>query len=478
MKNNTLKDQSLRKKKYIIIFGLLIFVVVIINSFMNTYNAEKSKWVQRKKLEESKNINIKDHSILDLDQTTAMTNKMENIEKNLYAAIEKSKKVNQDLAKDINQKQKTIVELQKNILSLRRIQENDKKNVDDKISNALSKLNDKMKKQSKELENLRKDSLNNNKLNKVNIELPPLTGALADALEDKDKKNTSDSKSKEFKPNEAESFKPINIKVEKRDFFEFGSLANVSKDTDKKDTDKKDTDKTKDMDLMLGLVDATLVMGVDAPTNIGTKNSDAKDPLPVLLSVSSESLIANNYKQDYKDCLLLATATGNATTERAYMRLSKISCVSKNGDKRIEAAIQGWVIGEDNKAGLTGNLVTKSGSLILKGLMAGIAQGISNAASNSDTFVSNNSSGIGGNNLGDNLTDGFSNGAGSAFKAIADFYIQMAKDLYPVIEVRGGRSVQILIKGGEKLHEVEYNKVFVNSEYQYDLSANHISIDY
>ena len=225
----------------------------------------------------------------------------------------------------------------------------------------------------------------------------------------------------------------------------------------------------------MGLVDATLVMGVDAPTNIGTKNSDAKDPLPVLLSVSGEALIANNYRQDYKDCLILATATGNATTERAYLRLSKMSCVSQNGEKRIESEIEGWVVGEDNKTGLSGHLVTKSGSLILKGLMAGIAQSLAETASNTDNYFTTSPNGQ--QVVTSTAAEGFGNGAGSAFKTIADFYIDMAKDLYPVIEVRGGRQVQILIKGSKQVKEVPYNKLFVNSDFELQMN-NNVSIEY
>lgn len=476
MKLKTLNELSQNKK--IILYGLamLIFLIVVIKSFMGTYNNEKSKWLKREDIAKNKEIVVTDKSVLDLDQTVAIKNKINEIEKEFDIKLNSLQTKNDTLSEDINKNQQIIIEQQKELIALRELSKKEIDKNDKEKEEQLKNLKKQLDDTKKRLEKMDRKTELNEKLVPLEIDLPPLQGPLADVIKREENKTILSEISNDSN----------NVIVETKkenSFFEFGTLKtekvnDINSDSKKEKnttTVGKEEDNTPSMDLMMGLVDATLVMGVDAPTNIGTKNSDAKDPLPVLLSVSGEALIANNYRQDYKDCLILATATGNATTERAYLRLSKLSCVSQNGEKRIESDIEGWVVGEDNKTGLSGHLVTKSGTLILKGLMAGIAQSLAETASNADNYFTTAPNGQ--QVVSSTAAEGFGNGAGSAFKTIADFYIEMAKDLYPVIEVRGGRQVQILIKGSKQVKEVPYNKLFVNSDFELPVN-NNISIAY
>ncbi len=490
MSGKTLKDLSVEKKKYLIITCVAVMFFVFLKSLYGTYVDMQKESQKRKELTKDKQINVNDRSIYDLDQTTALKNAIQDVRLEMDEKLKEQKNTNEQLTKNIEQNQQTIIKQQEEIMTYRRIDNKEELNVNKEVSSELQMLKEKLDENKKELEMIKKEKELNDKLKQAELDLPPLKGPLADVTKPNksDKTESIDTKLDELKidkPKDSGFFKLGKDEKEQTSNDESSDKKKQKTKTDKNLSKEEDEIKYgPKMDLMLGLVDATLVMGVDAPTNIGTKNSDAKDPLPVLLSVSSDALIANNYRQDYKNCLILATATGNATTERAYMRLSKLSCVSKNGEKRVEASVEGWVVGEDNKTGVSGNLVTKSGTLILKGLMAGIAQGLAQAASNTNNYISTGSSGYGYNSGGasatSNLAEGFGSGAGSAFKTIADFYIEMAKDLYPVIEVRGGRKVQILVKGTDPknpIREVPYNKMFINTDYELDVNQN-VSIAY
>lgn len=483
----TLEEIKIGKIKYLIISGVLILLFIFVKSIYSEYASQEENWKKRNSVTKDIPIEVNDRSIYDIDQTTAMKNAINEVKNDVNEALLKKDKENEKLTQEIIENQKKIDEQQKEMIVLRNLVSKEENNINKEVNNELNNLKDKLTEQAKELERIKKEKELNDKLKPNDLELPQLKGALAETLKsDIIKDNPIDLKLDELKV----------VKSSGNEFFKLGSEKQneeieennegKNKKTNKKNIEKDNDKKEEDiplgpkMDLMLGLVDATLVMGVDAPTNIGTKNSDAKDPLPVLLSVSSDAIIANNYRQDYKNCLILATATGNATTERAYLRLSKLSCVSKNGERRVESEIEGWVVGEDNKTGVSGNLVTKSGTLILKGLMAGIAEGLANATSNTNNYISPTTS-YGNNNYSpaNNLAEGFGTGAGNAFKTIADFYIEMAKDMYPVIEVRGGRKVQILIKGSGKtpIREIPYNKMFINSDYELDVNQN-VTIQY
>ncbi|MFY4797069.1 TrbI/VirB10 family protein [Aliarcobacter butzleri] len=466
-KLKTLNELVQEKRIIFIIIFMLIAVVLIGKSLYETYNTMEAEHKKKVQINQEKKIDIKDRSIFDLDQTTAIKNAIEGIKDEVKEELGKSKQEYQTLNQQIEENQKIIKEQQSEIIALKEINLKEERVADKKVNGEIEELKESLLEHKKELDKMKKMQQVSEKMNLNNeVELPDLKGPLADVIT-KPKETDTDAVN-------VEKF-PIP-EIKQNDFFKFTNQNNIDEKIDETVTsDNNKKEETKSMDLMMGLVDALMVTGVDAPTNVGTKNSDAKDPLPVLLSVSGEALIANSYMQDYKDCLILATATGNATTERAYLRLSKLSCVSSNGTKRIEADVEGWVYGEDNKVGVSGFLVTKSGTLILKSLMAGILQGIADSAKNSDNYFETTTAN--GRTFSSNAADGFGSGVGSAFKTLADFYIEMAKDLYPVIEVKGGRSVQLLMKGAKELKEVPYNKLFVNSDYELALDKN-VSIEY
>jgi conjugal transfer pilus assembly protein TraB len=475
IKLKTLKDISASKKiiLYLLAGGIVLFIVV--RSMVNTYN----EMTEQKKLERNivpeKVVDIKDRAVFDIDQTTAIKNQIQEVKKELENKLNESNNQNAELNKQIEENQKILQEQQAELIALKSLNDKEDKIANKKVSEEIDTIKDNLIETKKELERLRKEKMVSDKLGSSNIDLPELKGPLAEVINEENKE-LNKLPMAEIKPEINQI--PTKAAPEKG-FFKFAGKE-IKEDEDKgdeKSSEKKEAPRK--MDLMMGLVDAIMVTGVDAPTNIGTKNSDAKDPLPVLLSVNSETIIANSYVQEYKDCFILGTATGNATTERAYIRLSKMSCVAKNGATRIETEIEGWVYGEDNKVGVSGHLVTKSGTLILKGLMAGVLQGIADSVSNTDNYFENGNgySNRNNNGLGQGAADGFGSGVGSAFKTLADFYIDMAKDLYPVIEVKGGREVQLLVKGGKEITEVPYNKLFVNSDYEIDLNKN-ITIEY
>lgn len=472
-KIKTLKDISDAKKIiiYLIVGAVVLFIVG--RSMLDTYNKLYEKKKLEKNINQEKIVDIKDRAVFDIDQTTAIKNEILGVKKELEDKLNESNNKNAELNKQIEENQKIIQEQQAEFIALKSLNQKEDKIANKKVSEEIDIIKDNLIETKKELERLRKEKMVSNKLESSNIDLPKLDGPLAEII-NVENKELNQLPIIEEKP----EIKEITM-IPEKGFFKFEGKEQKQKENkdDEKSSEKKEV--TQKMDLMMGLVDAIMVTGVDAPTNIGTKNSDAKDPLPVLLSVNSETIIANSYVQEYKDCFILGTATGNATTERAYIRLSKMSCVAKNGATRIETEIEGWVYGEDNKVGVSGHLITKSGTLILKGLMAGVLQGISDSVSNTDNYFENSNGYSNRNNsgLGKGAADGFGSGVGSAFKTLADFYIDMAKDLYPVIEVKGGREVQLLVKGGKEITEVPYNKLFVNSDYEIDLNKN-ITIEY
>jgi len=220
---------------------------------------------------------------------------------------------------------------------------------------------------------------------------------------------------------------------------------------DKKGVEKKKEEKEKQVSIYIpmGFSKALLLNGVDAPTlAYGRQN-----PHPVLMLLLDKTILANNKKLDLKGCFVMGTAFGELSSERAYIKLSRISCIDEKG-KIYQKKIDGVVIDADGKTGLKGRLVSKFGSVLAKQFMAGILEGISRILQASYTTVQISPIGTTSTINPEDITKvSIASGFGSAARKLADFYISLAKEYFPVIEVQAGRRVTVFFYGGEKLEE-------------------------
>ena len=204
-----------------------------------------------------------------------------------------------------------------------------------------------------------------------------------------------------------------------------------------------------DMFLPAGsILSGTLVTGLDAPTS----NQSRNDPFPALFLVKHEAILPNRYRMDILECFLIASGYGDLSAERAYMRAERISCVKKDG-AIIETAIDAYSVGEDGKAGVRGRLVSKNGQIIANSLLSGFVSGITNAFApqkvkayanvtpgQQQVFQYPSPEMIGGQAL--------MGGVKGAAEQIADYYLEMAKNIFPIIEVDAGRKIDfIMIRG-------------------------------
>ncbi|KAA1053859.1 TrbI/VirB10 family protein [Azospirillum argentinense] len=195
----------------------------------------------------------------------------------------------------------------------------------------------------------------------------------------------------------------------------------------------------------------TLITGMDAPTS----NNARREPFPALLRIKHDAILPNRWKADVKECFLLAAGFGDLSSERAYLRGEVISCVTKQG-KVLEANFPAYAVGEDGKAGVRGRLVSKQGQVIGRALMAGFLDGVSKAfdvkpvpvlaTSNTgktqyaDVFAGEQS-----------LRSAAFGGASSALDKIAQFYLDMAGNIFPIIEVDAGRKIDLIATRGISL---------------------------
>ena len=197
-----------------------------------------------------------------------------------------------------------------------------------------------------------------------------------------------------------------------------------------------------------------LLGGLDAPTG----GQSQTNPHPILIRLSDNSVLPNRFRAEYRECFVVAAGYGDISSERAYLRTESLSCVRADGTA-IEVKIQGSVYGEDGKVGMRGRLVTKQGQMLANALMAGVVSGIGQGIATSSTTTSTTALGTVATATGsDNLKAGVGSGVGRALDRLAQYYIKLAEQTFPVIEIDAGREVDVVITKGVHIEGSETAK--------------------
>lgn len=198
-----------------------------------------------------------------------------------------------------------------------------------------------------------------------------------------------------------------------------------------------------------------MLSGLDAPTTEGGKG----EPVPVLLRIRDLAFLPNQIRANLKGCFVISEGHGSLADERAHLRITSISCLSKKGTAVIDQHVKGFVVDSDGKIGLRGTVVSKMGAIVARSVIAGFFSGIGDAIKAQTTTVSVSPLGqtqtIDPNQL---LTAGAGGGISSAAQQISKFYLDLARQTMPVIEVGAVRDVTLVISEGVELEIKEINK--------------------
>ncbi len=191
----------------------------------------------------------------------------------------------------------------------------------------------------------------------------------------------------------------------------------------------------------------TLLGGLDAPTG----GQSQSNPHPVLIRLSDTSVLPNRMRGEYRECFVIAAGYGDISSERAYLRTESLSCARPDG-ATLEVRIQGSIYGEDGKVGLRGRLVTKQGQMLANALLAGVVSGIGQGLATSSTEYSTSALGtVATANGAEAYKAGLGTGVGKALDRLAQYYIKLAENTFPVIEVDAGREIDVVITKGVRI---------------------------
>jgi conjugal transfer pilus assembly protein TraB len=200
------------------------------------------------------------------------------------------------------------------------------------------------------------------------------------------------------------------------------------------------------------ILTGVMLNGMDAPTSQGSR----RDPFPSTIRIQHEAILPNRFRADVKECFLIVSGYGDLSSERAYLRGETISCVREDGGV-IEARLDAYAVGEDGKAGVRGRLVSKQGAMIARSMLAGFMSGASEAFDVDAIPVIETGGNQGSQtsyqtNYSPKMFQGAAaSGASSALDRIAQFYVDMAEGIFPVIEVDAGRQIELIMTSGTQL---------------------------
>jgi conjugal transfer pilus assembly protein TraB len=198
-------------------------------------------------------------------------------------------------------------------------------------------------------------------------------------------------------------------------------------------------------------MEATLLSGLDAPA-VG--KGDAH-PVPVLLRVQAPAVLPNRVKANLRGCFVIAEGVGNLASERADLRLVSLSCIDKKGRAVIDQRIKGFVVDSDGKIGLRGRVVSKMGAILARSLLAGIFSGLGQAVAMQGMYY-NPFTGVGGLQPEEALRTTFAAGIMQATANLQRFYLELASQTIPVVEVQATRNVTLVISEGVNLEIKEF----------------------
>lgn len=200
---------------------------------------------------------------------------------------------------------------------------------------------------------------------------------------------------------------------------------------------------------------ADLLSGVVAPTSSKVRG---KSSSPMILRINDLAVLPNEYKQDTKGCFVIAEGQADLSQERVEGRLVTLSCISKDGHSIIDEEVQGWIVDKDGRAGMRGRVVAKFGAHMARVTFAGVLEGFGEAFQES-AYTTYDSDSVYGSRI--TLTDtdastlaraGIGGGVSKAAEELSDFYINLANQTLPVIEVGPTKEVTLVISKGVELN--------------------------
>lgn len=194
-----------------------------------------------------------------------------------------------------------------------------------------------------------------------------------------------------------------------------------------------------------GFMKARLLTGIDA---LASRDATS-NPEPIIARVQAPAVLPNDVKANLSGCFVIGNATGSLAKERVEVQLVTLSCIDFEERSVVDQPVKGFFVDADGKKGLSGKVVTRAGAALARTFIAGTISGISQSVEN--TFGNTSTSALGTVrtlDAGDAMKSGLSGGLSKSSEKLTDFYLDLARQAGPVVEVGAAKEVVVVIQEG------------------------------
>ena len=194
-----------------------------------------------------------------------------------------------------------------------------------------------------------------------------------------------------------------------------------------------------------GFMKARLLTGIDA---LASKDATS-NPEPIIARVQAPAVLPNDVKANLAGCSVVGNATGSLAKERVEVQLVSISCVDFDEHAVVDQPIKGFFVDADGKKGLSGKVVTRFGATLARTFIAGTISGIAQTVEGGIGDVSTSALGsVRTLDAADAAKAGVAGGLARSSDKLTEFYLDLARQAGPVVEVGAAKDVVVVIQEG------------------------------
>lgn len=194
-----------------------------------------------------------------------------------------------------------------------------------------------------------------------------------------------------------------------------------------------------------GFMKARLLTGIDA---LASKDATS-NPEPIIARVQAPAVLPNDVKANLAGCFVVGNATGSLAKERVEVQLVSISCVDFDEHAVVDQPIKGFFVDADGKKGLSGKVVTRFGATLARTFIAGTISGIAQTVEGGIGDVSTSALGsVRTLDAADAAKAGVAGGLARSSDKLTEFYLDLARQAGPVVEVGAAKDVVVVIQEG------------------------------
>lgn len=194
-------------------------------------------------------------------------------------------------------------------------------------------------------------------------------------------------------------------------------------------------------------VTAVLTGAADANAGVNAQG----DTAPITFRTIHEGILPNGKRSRLKGCFVTASVYGEISSNRGIARLNNLSCIfndKEKGEEILDIPVQGTAF-NFGRNGIRGTPVMRNGKIMQMAGISGLFTGLGDTAKNASSTQVTGPAGV---VSSVNPSQALMNMGGSALENVgskmADYYIKLAEQYHPIIELRPGAVVNLVFLQG------------------------------